>query len=579
MPGGGTPAAPLRFICVNRLGSVPPVPADKRTTAVVQNSGDSNLYFSGSYYCYGITFIAGNGTGNPIIMIPNGAGNRSVFESCSLRIGSTGPDGYISVGYAGNSPGSVVEFLNTTVGFTAVTQFMYMSCDFRWRDTPAALVGTIPTVLLVPSSPYPSHVSCVGVDFSAAGAGKTICGTSGNSLHVWRFRFADCKFNPAVTKHAAAQWRGLSEVDHIRSDAGNYEVYSYRFDGTLVHDTAVKRVAGGASDGVTSLSWKIVTTTALSDLAPYETPPIAVWNDTVGAPVTATIEGLGPGGALDNECFLDLEYLGSTLGQVVSDRTPVLATPALQTASSEVWSLPAVTPNYSVFDIATQINVSLSNGDLTATHTTADSNSGIKAKQQQAAGLYYFEATWGATNGTADCVGILDMSQNNIGWMVQFGWYCTMVRATGGVIYSNSGTTGYTLGTIVAGDVVSVAINLTTRLGWFRKNGGNWNGNATANPATGVNGVGIPVGNPHIPVVGFGGSGTAIGANITANFGQSAFAYTPPAGFAAWGQPLPLAAFKLECTFTPQRKGWVYARVKIGKTTSTYYIDPKVKLT
>ena len=36
--------------------------------------------------------------------------------------------------------------------------------------------------------------------------------------------------------------------------------------------------------------------------------------------------------------------------------------------------------------------------------------------------------------------------------------------------------------------------------------------------------------------------------------------------------------FKLACTFTPQMKGWIYARVKCAKASSTFYIDPLVTL-
>jgi hypothetical protein len=36
---------------------------------------------------------------------------------------------------------------------------------------------------------------------------------------------------------------------------------------------------------------------------------------------------------------------------------------------------------------------------------------------------------------------------------------------------------------------VGVAVDLTARLAWIRKNAGNWNADAAANPATGANGV------------------------------------------------------------------------------------------
>jgi hypothetical protein len=37
--------------------------------------------------------------------------------------------------------------------------------------------------------------------------------------------------------------------------------------------------------------------------------------------------------------------------------------------------------------------------------------------------------------------------------------------------------------------------------------------------------------------------------------------------------------FKLAVSFTPQQKGWIYARVKCAKASSTFYVDPLVTLT
>jgi hypothetical protein len=45
---------------------------------------------------------------------------------------------------------------------------------------------------------------------------------------------------------------------------------------------------------------------------------------------------------------------------------------------------------------------------------------------------------------------------------------------------------------------------------------------------------------------------------------------------AAWGGGT--NPFKLAVTFTPQQRGWIYARVKVGKPSSTVYIDPMVTL-
>jgi hypothetical protein len=87
------------------------------------------------------------------------------------------------------------------------------------------------------------------------------------------------------------------------------------------------------------------------------------------------------------------------------------------------------------------------------------------------------------------------------------------------------------LGAITAGQVLCIAADLTSRLIWYRIGAaGNWNANATRNPATGVGGVvilnlgnGIPV----FPAANV----NALNDQITANFGDTAFVGAVPSGF------------------------------------------------
>jgi hypothetical protein len=46
---------------------------------------------------------------------------------------------------------------------------------------------------------------------------------------------------------------------------------------------------------------------------------------------------------------------------------------------------------------------------------------------------------------------------------------------------------------------------------------------------------------------------------------------------AAWGGST--TKFKLDVSFTAQQKGWIYARVKCAKASSTFYVDPLITLT
>jgi hypothetical protein len=53
---------------------------------------------------------------------------------------------------------------------------------------------------------------------------------------------------------------------------------------------------GGATDGTTPISWKVITANSTYSV-PFQCPPIAIWNDT-GTGQTATIECIWGGGAV-----------------------------------------------------------------------------------------------------------------------------------------------------------------------------------------------------------------------------------------------------------------------------------------
>jgi hypothetical protein len=70
---------------------------------------------------------------------------------------------------------------------------------------------------------------------------------------------------------------------------------------------------------------------------------------------------------------------------------------------------------------------------------------------------------------------------------------------------------------------------------------------------------------------------------MTANFGVTSFVYTPPSGFSYWIASIgSWAPFKLTTTLSspqPAMAGYLHARVRAAKPSTTFYIDPKVVLT
>jgi hypothetical protein len=99
------------------------------------------------------------------------------------------------------------------------------------------------------------------------------------------------------------------------------------------------------------------------------------------------------------------------------------------------------------------------------------------------------------------------------------------------LIVGGTGGSNISFGTITAGTVVCVAVDATARLIWYRLGAaGTWNNVAGRDPAIGSGGVSINNlggGIQIYPVAAF----TQNGDQITANFGDSAFAGTVPSGF------------------------------------------------
>lgn len=333
----GTVTTSNKIVCANRSGSVPPVSADRRATATVTTTGSNNITFAGCACYDGIIF---NSSFSIILATANA--NMLRFDNCSLRL--TTASSSIFIGGSASSLGATyAELNNTTMSFANSNNTVTVCGGFKWRNTLSALLGAMPSVLFAPASSRGGYVDCVGVDFSAAGSGVTIAGSSGNS-QGFLYRLLDCKLNAAVTKSDAPVGFGSAETNFVRSGSSgvNYTVYRRAMAGVLNQETTVIRT-GGASDGTTPIAWKIDTSAWSNYSTPFECPVIAIWNDTTGSSVTATVEGIWGGGAVpnDDDVWIDVEYLGdaaSPQGSFVNDgKTDLLATAAGQTTSLATW--------------------------------------------------------------------------------------------------------------------------------------------------------------------------------------------------------------------------------------------------
>lgn len=177
-----------------------------------------------------------------------------------------------------------------------------------------------------------------------------------------------------------------------------------------------------------------------------------------------------------------------------------------------------------------KVNVTLGGtNSLTATATAAG---GVRSIDRVASGKFYWEYTVSTWGGSSTCVGIANVNAALATVASTPIAACAVYK--GGTIFRDNVNTGSTLGALVSGSIIGIALDRTARLIWFRLcPSGNWNGNASADPAAGIGGLAlntVAAASPFLStyaLIGFAGAGDV----VTANFGDAAFSGAVPNTF------------------------------------------------
>lgn len=162
----------------------------------------------------------------------------------------------------------------------------------------------------------------------------------------------------------------------------------------------------------------------------------------------------------------------------------------------------------------------LSNSDRTAASSTA--NQTDRATGGKGSGKWYAEITLD-TGAAIIGVGTASASASGYPGSDAHAW----AYHPNGNLY-NAGS-GAALGaTFTTGDVIMIALDMDAGKVWLGKNG-TWQGGG--DPAAGTSpAVSGLSGTLHV----VGGRDTSSARQVTGNWGQAAFAHTPPSGFSAW---------------------------------------------
>jgi hypothetical protein len=583
-PAGSSLTTVGKIICHNHSGSYPPGTSDLTAGASISTTAGVNITFNptgggSAFYLYGISFVVGAGSAGVASYVGGQLSCFIYFDRCLFKLATTFAGAALI--QVSNGGVSVVTWNNCTVYFGNALHYIDIGNGvFTWQNTGPVLASgsAVPSGLLGQSSTGRSYsLTLEALDLSQI-TGALDKQASAFQMGPWLIK--DCKLNASMTIPTPQAWGEINQLVRSDSAATAYKSTRYAYEGTETTETSITRVGGASDPTGQAQARKIVTTANGQWLRPYKAEPYAIWNPTTGTNVTVTVYGTVNAGTLPNndDIWLEVEYLGSAaspLGTIVTTtKANLLAANAAVAADSSTWNV----PGYTNFSSATATSVVVSNSNLTATHADTTADVGARSTDYKSTGKYYFEVLVGAVHSNTDGIGITTAAAT----------YPNMTAGgvNGGVVYfpiinnTYSNGSGVSLGYgAVAGDTMCFAYDADNNKLWIRKNNGQWNLSALAlqDPANNIGGV-VVAGRSMAPVVSFG-SGGAVNDAFTAKFGPT-FIYTPPSGFGGWAGAS-FTPFKLTTTLSspqPGLAGYIHARVRAAKPSTTYYLDPKVVL-
>ncbi len=336
--GVGSAASPLNIMCHNG-GAYPPLSGNLTTGASVTVTGNTVSIDISNFANYnGIAFIS-TGLSTPFLLADFGTGQQT-FTNCSFSTTNASTNSHIQI----RGPARLV-WDNVTVGFSAGGQFIqFGNINFLWKNTLSAITGAVvPNTLFSNISSNSGAATLSGVDLSGLGSGKSLL-TSNGSNNWFSLLLRNCKLPASLQLTPVGGLLAEARVSVINcSDtSNNYIVEANDFYGEQTTETTIVR-SGGATDGTTPVSWKLVTSVNSKFLNPFPAMPIAIWNDTVGSSVTATIYGIWGTGSVPNndDIWIEAEYLGSSATPqssfITDTKANVLATGIPLSSDSSSW--------------------------------------------------------------------------------------------------------------------------------------------------------------------------------------------------------------------------------------------------
>lgn len=339
-----TAANPVRHLCVN-TGTM-----QLATGAIVKMGTGFKLRQWGLWH--GIAFYAGWGSASiRDVMLPYEFEDKSFqAHACTFTLASTSSGSRLHLGGQSGAVKKTALFRNCAFAFSHTSsgivpgngRYVFQGCTF-------AATGTVPGTLFFMGAAAQGGVHLSGCDLSAI---ATIIST-GTMWPDLGFTLDGCKLHPSAVLSINPPTVWGTDLLMTASDSTNNPLrfLSQGATGQTVTETTRVRTTSGATDGTTPYAWKMTTTSAARYLFPLVTPPLSVWNETVGGPRTLTVEILHDSltALNDNEVWLEVgafESSATPLRTWTTDGSDALAAGAPQEASTTAWVTTGLTnPN------------------------------------------------------------------------------------------------------------------------------------------------------------------------------------------------------------------------------------------
>ncbi len=349
----GTAAAPNRVISVTQGTTT----YNKADNIQVDTSGTTDMTITGLVKFYGISFKVGDD------IFTESSPQNILFDDSTIELDRS--NGQWVTGTATGQ--NILRFKNSTVNFsgggTAANFQLASNSKFYWDGGLLSHGGTMPTALF-DGMDRDIIISMAGVDLLSLSTTTALVDVSDAADIIAEFHH--CVKDPDLTLTTGTiastgtrvLWSGVD--DTTGNDLYNFEYVDYY--GSIVHDDAIFVTTGGASDGTTPISWKMVTTANATEFSePLISPPIVVWVDGTGSK-TFTVQCLWDSvtDIQNDEIWLEVEYLeasADTDSAFANDGlADILATPADQATNSTAWTESLTNDNEFAIAVTATVN-------------------------------------------------------------------------------------------------------------------------------------------------------------------------------------------------------------------------------